>query len=334
MRLPEMQEIVSKAVVHPKEEGKTITFAHVEDREEIINSPEVLLFLSAFPLDLQKACIQCFLEGDINSKKARKVKDYLLKVSDMAQIIYEEGADSFKVFEILYGLELPTNQIDHSLVNSLASLGVRRRLKAFNLQLPGIIRELHQRFSVPRIKVENLGSGPGYELLGVLQKDPGFSQWLDVRNVDKDAEAIKVGQQRFDKAGFQDQDCVKFVCQDFLRIDRRDAHLVICDGIFCATPYRKLVQFLRIFWHYLCPDGIIVYSTNQESMVESDPWTDYIMRLSGWPLDYKTDERSWQAAREAQVADKDQMTIRGYKPIRIFYEGPSTFQCMVVAQKE
>jgi len=67
--------------------------------------------------------------------------------------------------------------------------------------------------------------------------------------------------------------------------------------------------------------GIVIYSTALRKMVIEDPFTDFLMRLGGWHMSYKSEEESEDLAKSL-----------GWRVIGKFYDEPLHYHCMVVAE--
>lgn len=297
---------------------KTITFADVPHHGRALQTDLVRSFLSILPDDILKKCINCYLEGDISSGENRAFLDYLSTVSDITDIIHKTPS-SAHAFEYLYQEKKAETPIDQYYVNCLAGSHVNMRLHAFWENMPKWLYALRENFpGDEKILIDNIGSGPGHEIIGILKEQPEISSWVHIRNIDKDQEILEIGQKKVRALGFEE--ACEFVPRKAHEIEPRGAHLIILMGILCTTEPAGCIETLRNIQFFGQRGGIVIYSTNQESMVQADPFTDFIMRTAGWHMDYKTDTQSWNLAKQA-----------GLKPMHQFFEDEGHFQCMTIA---
>jgi len=316
----------TKARVLPREDGTSITFANIPGREVVLGSSLVKQFLGVLPDKLQKKTVDLFLEGKVRradqkeselSQPEIELLDYLSSVSDITRII-REAPSSARAFEYLYQQRPAESVIDQYYVDCLAGSHVNQRMLAIWGNLPELIADLYKKFG-EKILVDNIGSGPGLELIGVLQKHPELIGKVHVRNIDPDAVIIDEGKKKVEALGLQGS--FEFVPKKAHEAGIRGAHLIILVGILCTQSPKSCIKTLSGVQFFSRPGGHIVYSTNQESMVICDPFTDMIMRLAGWFMDYKDDWQSWKLSEQA-----------GWEPVSQFFESDLHFQCMTVAR--
>jgi hypothetical protein len=304
----------------------SITFADVVGRESTLNNSLIKAFLNELPQSLKEKCIKLFFEGRARRPKDYEMSndevellDYLVSVSDITRII-KETPSSARAFEYLYKQRPAKTIIDQYYVNCLAGSHVNLRMLTIWDNLPRWIECLHKKFG-ERILIDNIGSGPGLELIGVLQRHPELVDKVHVRNIDPDKVIIDKGRQKVYSLGLQDN--FEFVSKKAHEAGIRGAHLLILVGILCTQTPENCIKTLSGVQFFGRKNGLIIYSTNQKSMVIYDPFTDMIMRLAGWFMDYKTDQQSWDLGVHA-----------GWEPISQFFEDSLHFQCMTVASME
>ncbi len=313
-----------QTIVFPRGED-SITFANIVDRETVLNDSLVKVFLNELPPSLKEKCVNLFFEGRARksikdyqmSNDEVKLLDYLVSVSSITRII-RETPSSARAFEYLYKQRPAESVIDQYYVQCLAGSHVNLRMLAIWDNLPELIESLYKKFG-GRILIDNVGSGSGLELIGVLQRHPELADKIHVRNIDPDEQIIDEGRRKVEGLGFQDS--FEFVAKKAQDAGVRGAHLIILVGILCTQSSKNCLKALSGMQFFSRSGGMIVYSTNQETMVVGDPFTDMIMRLAGWFMDYKTDQQSWQLGCET-----------GWKPIYQFFEHDLHFQCMTVAE--
>lgn len=114
-----------------------------------------------------------------------------------------------------------------------------------------------------------------------------------------------------------------FVCGEFQRVRPRKADVILLIGVLCPLPMPVCIKLLKVLKRDCRPGGMVIYSTNQVVMVKNDPLTDFLMRLAGWGMDYKTDQEAVEIAEKA-----------GWKCIDQFFDDGMRFQCITVARRE
>lgn len=312
-----------RATVFPRGE-ESITFANIVGREDVLNNIFVNSFIDALPKHLREKCINLFLAGRVRrpngyemSQDETDILDYLVSASEISRII-KETPSSARAFEYLYKQKPVKSVIDQYYIDSLAGSHVGMRMLAIWDNLPELIGCLYKKFG-ERILVDNIGSGPGLELIGVLQRHPELADKIHVRNIDPDEQIIDEGRRKVEGLGLQGS--FEFVAKKAQKAGVRGAHLIILVGILCTQSPKNCLDALSGMQFFSRPGGMIVYSTNQETMVVGDPFTDMIMRFAGWFMDYKTDQQSWQLGVDA-----------GWEPFSQFFEDDHHFQCMTVAK--
>ncbi len=295
----------------------SLSLAVLEKRSWALETPGARKLLAELPLDIRAKLIRCYLVDDIITDEAKEVLNCLIKKSEIARIINNVPSSAL-AFEYLYRFKKARTPIDKYFVNSLAGYHVYLRLKAVEKNLCCWIKEFVNKGEV--IMVDNIGSGPGHDIINVLEANPQLAEMIHVRNIDIDGQALAIGQLRVKRLGVEDS--FSFIEKSFVKVNRRNAHIVILVGILCTLSYEVCLKLIKLAARYLRPGGILIYSTNQVVMPEWDPLTDFLMRLGGWCMDYKTDEESAALAKEA-----------GLEYINQFFDEYLHFQCMTVARR-
>ena len=281
-----------------------------------LDTPGARKLLNEFPRELKNKLVGCYFEDDTTSEDAMQVLEYLTFGSSITRII-REAPGSAMAFEYLYRFKEPEDPIDAYFVNSLSGYHVYLRLKALEKNLPYWVGQFTP--NPERIFIDNIGSGPGHDLINVLAANPELAQSVHVRNIDIDAEALEIGRKRVRELGLEGS--FSFVCGSFHKVKRRDAHLVMLVGMLCPMPMEMCKKILRICARYVHAGGLIIYSTNQTAMKQWDPFTDFLMRLAGWVQDYKTEHESAKIATDA-----------GLQYVSQFFDEYLHFQCMTIAR--
>ncbi len=291
------------------------TFADITFRGWALETDVVKRLLKALPSSVRENLQSCYLDGDIESREAEQVLDYLCDHSAITRIIRKNPGSSL-AFEYLYRKEEPESPIDCYYLESLAGCHVEKRLATLERNLPGWLKPLCRENPV---LVDNMGSGPGHDMVHVLKTTPELAGHFHVRNIDSDEEALQIGQATVDALGFSDH--FAFCCSDFRKVPPRQADVILLIGILCSLPMDIHIRLLRQMKPFCRPGGLIFSSTNQVAMVEKDPFTDFLMRLAGWRMDYKTNAEVAEAAVRA-----------GWEYERQFFDDDLHFQCITVAR--
>jgi len=285
-------------------------------RSWALETPGAKKLLAELPPDIKTKLIRCYLMNDVTNG-TEEILNYLANRSEIVTII-KSVPSSALAFEYLYRFKEAETPIDKYFVNSLSGYHVYLRLKAVEKNLYYWIKKFVDKGDV--VMIDNMGSGPGHDVINVLEANPQLRDIVHVRNIDVDGQALEIGQLRVDKLRIKDS--FSFIRKSFIKTRRRNAHIVILVGILCTLSYEICLKIIKLAARYLRPGGILIHSTNQVVMSEWDPLTDFLMRLAGWCMDYKTDVESATLTREA-----------GLHYITQFFDEYLHFQCMTVARR-
>jgi SAM-dependent methyltransferase len=291
------------------------TFADILNRAWALETDVVKRLLEVLPSSIREAFQSCYLDGDIESREAQQLLDYLCVHSAISRIIRQNPGSSL-AFEYLYRKAEPGGPIDCYYLESLAGRHVEKRLATLEKNLPGWLARLCGEKTV---LVDNMGSGPGHDMVHVFKSAPVLAGHFHVRNIDSDEEALRIGQKTVQALGMSDT--FSFCCSDLRKAAPREADVILLIGILCSLPMDIHIRLLRQMKSFCRPGGLIFSSTNQVAMVEKDPFTDFLMRLAGWQMAYKTDEEVAQAA-----------VCAGWEYVDQFFDDDLHFQCITVAR--
>jgi hypothetical protein len=286
----------------------------VQDREWALETKEAQQLLGVLPEPIRQKFIRCFLEKDHPS--LGEVSDYFISNSDVTKVTRHKPG-SAEIFEYLYNRVAP-KPIDQYFVKCKGGVATYKRLVALEEQMPRFITKM---FNGHRVLVDNVGSGPGRDMVGVLKRNPEIAGKVHIRNIDVDEGALKIGQSLVRELGLQDS--FAFEARPFSKVPPRNADLILLIGILCPLKQRACRATLRALMPYVRARGTVVYSTAQERMVTGDPLTDFIMRFTGFNLVYKTDEEADELGRAA-----------GWTPTGEFFDEPLHYHRMTVAIKD
>jgi len=275
----------------------------------------VQALLSLMPPDVRRCFCSQFIGGWI--AETESVRDWFAGNSELARLVLGNPGSAL-AFEILY--ERTTREpADRYFLECRAGYRVFRRLWALHSHLPELITESPQ--DERAFLVDNMGSGPGRDMMGVLAEHKGLRERTDVRCIDTDPAALDIGRRMAAELGLSR--CVSFDPVSMFAAKPRSADVVLLIGILCPIPLRACPQILRRLRTYCRPGGTLVFSTALTSMVEGDPVSDFIMRILEWHMNYKTVDESVGLAASA-----------GWKLKGVFFDEPLRYHCMVVAQRQ
>jgi hypothetical protein len=223
---------------------------------------------------------------------------------------------SAAIFEYLYNRQV-TSEMDRYFMMCKGGIATYKRLIALEEYLPRLIKRLHNGH---RLLIDNVGSGPGRDMIGALRRNPELADMVHIRNIDIDKSALDLGKKMVRELGINDS--FSFIAKPFSEVEPREADLVLLIGILCPLKIRVCKSILKGLLSYTRKGGSLVYSTAQTRMVEEDPLTDYIMRFTGFHLVYKTDKQAIDLANGT-----------GWTPVEQFFDEPYRYHCMILAAK-
>jgi len=296
---------------------ETLTFSQISNRAIFLESQIARKYLFAhMPAALKEKFIDCYLRGDTESLKAQEVMSYLYINSEISKIIKDKPSSAM-AFEYLYAEKKPVCSIDKYFLKSYAGNHVLKRIESLERNIPEWIKKF---YNGQRVVIDNMGSGPGHDMIRVLKNNRELADKVFVRNIDIDKNALEIGRKLV--AGLGLSKSFSFINDNFVKVASLKADIILLIGILCPLDMETSVKILRIVNHFAKPGGIIIYSTNQIVMAQKDPLTDFIMRLGGWKMDYKTDNESWLVGQ-----------LAGWHPTEQFFDDSLHFQCMTAAKK-
>jgi len=239
--------------------------------------PTALDFLNDLPKDIALRFL---------NKDKKYVTPYFRR-SFVSRILMENPA-SFEMLEMVYTGKGIEAEVDRYAINCLGARALRSRLRSVIVHLENIILEKIFQGN-KNIKILNLGSGSGRDLIDVLSKNPYFRDYVSLaESVDTDEKAIRKGREMAREKGVK----VDFVQKNMLSLSyRNEIDIILIIGVLCGLEERKCITVLKRIKRYLSKGGIIIASNVMEEMLKKDPLTSYILGdILGWNLEYKTPE--------------------------------------------
>lgn len=292
----------------------TIQRLDVESRRKALLVPEARDLLASLTPEIRDLFVRYFLDGD-TGRGADIIRDFFRSHANIPKIVESDSTSSI-TFEWLYHKRLPESKIDKFFCDCESGRQIFQRLIALRVNLPGIIRN---QFQGKRLLIDNVGSGPGHDMIEVMAENADLADIASVRHIDPDKVALAIGEKRVKKFGLQKS--FSFVTDRLESFSNGDTDIILAIGILCPLPMGTSKRVLRSLVKHLRPGGVIVYSTAQDRM-QRDPVCDYVMRLFGWHMDHKTDQQAKDLAESA-----------GLEFVSCFFDEPFHHHCMVMARK-
>lgn len=291
------------------------SYIDVEDREWALATPEALHLLENMPRRLARQIANAFLAAGWNDMQ--EVQEFFISNSSMSRHVTENPGSSL-AFETWYTRN-PRTAVEWYSTSNKAGSQLYKRLLALKKAIPVWLTKLCRNGE--RLLVDNIGSGPGRDMVMALDEHPLLAEKVHVRNIDPDLEALEIGRRLVRETGLENS--FSFVGKRIDEAEPRDADLLLLIGILCPVETRRCAAMLRKLRAYCRPGGIIIYSTPLHTMVREDPLADFLMRIHGWHMCYKTPEESAGIGRSA-----------GWEVLAQFFDEPLRFHCMTVARRK
>jgi hypothetical protein len=174
------------------------------------------------------------------------VADYFACNSEIAKAV-RDNPGSAHPFELLYTkeAELP---IDRYFLNSMAGHNVYLRLLALERTFPAIVGGM---LDDRRLLIENAGSGPGHDMIGVMRTNPDLASKVHIRNIDPDVAALKIGQEEVERLGLSKS--FGWEAGKFNEVEARGADLVPLIGVLCPLDMRTCRLIMRVTKRFATP---------------------------------------------------------------------------------
>lgn len=253
-------------------------------REDVLSCRDVKLLLDSLPDGVSQIVKFTFLNG----KRGFEISDWDLVMqyfNKASKIIPEltRNPGTFTMLNRIYRNEDVVGNIDKYFYNSIAGQSLRNRLEAVASYLYEIISN---NYSNQKIKIIDLGSGPGDYPIRFLLDHPKLIERVEVDCIDSDNDAIEDGQKLASKYDLP----INFYCEDILKYrhykNKADIGLLI--GILCPLNHNDGSRFLRVMNRYLKNGGILIAATLLDFQLEKDLFSSFLLReITGWKLDYK-----------------------------------------------
>lgn len=291
-----------------------LTFFNVTDREEYLHTNNINFLFSKLPEKIKAKLVKGFLH-EIPERDQADILEYFTNYSQISKYIIEQPGSS-RAFEHLY-TKTSSTHIDEYFINSAAGTQIHQRLVSLVKKIPLYINNNPNK---EKFLIDNIGSGPGRDIICTLAENAMLKKDVHIRNIDPDHEAHAIGKYLVDKLELSH--CFEFYPEKYQSVSPRQADLILLIGVFCPLSLSLSKRILRELYNYLKEGGILIYSTALNKMCFDDPFTEYLMRLHGWRMNYKNVE-----------ASKDIALKNNFKINEIFFDEPHKHHCMVVCEK-
>jgi SAM-dependent methyltransferase len=289
------------------------TYADILDRESSLESPEAEALLTALPPRTRALLIDHYLHSLLPN--SQELLDFFVDASPIFKLIHGAPGSAL-AFEYLYTRDVST-AVDRYLIECRAGAQIYQRLLSLRAHLPSWLDQLLT--SEKTIRVDNIGCGTGRDTIGVLAACRGLAKHVRVRHIDPDRHALLISRKLARENGVAES--ISFHEGKFSDVPPAAADMILLIGILCPLHRRVSRNVLRSAVPYVRPGGLVVYSTALHQMVFDDPLTDFLMRLAGWHMSYKSVQESEGLA-----------TALGWRVVGRFFDEPRHHHCMVVAE--
>ncbi|HBC55726.1 MAG TPA: class I SAM-dependent methyltransferase [Gammaproteobacteria bacterium] len=200
-------------------------------------------------------------------------------------------AGDFEIIDRIYTSWVSPKQTlvkwDHFFHQQQAPRAVKNR-KEYFIKL---LSELDSSISEP-LRVLNIGSGPGRDLLDFLDSRPNFLGQIDC--VELDPNAIEYAS----RLCTDHTDKIQFVNKNIFRYQPRDKyHLIWSAGLFDYFKDKQFVRLLQRLYPYLLPGGQLVVG----NFSDRNPTQGYMELFGHWFLKHRSAEQLFKLAQNSGV---------------------------------
>jgi len=212
---------------------------------------------------------------------------------------------SWRCLEIIYRNE-PRKMLDYFFLNSSSVKATRNRLRILQEEIRKCI-EQYSQISNP-VKLVSLGSGPGHEILGCMEK---FRNKVVVKAtcIDKESSALQYGKHLAVQQGLSNY--IRYVQGNVLRMNLENAehNIGVLSGLLDYFDFETAVSVLKQVKDKLVPGGTVLIANMRRHRLES------MMKILGnWHLVYREPEEV-----------KSLLAESGYENIEVWLEPEKVF---------
>jgi SAM-dependent methyltransferase len=254
--------------------------------ENIFDKASNKLFRNLKNKEVKEFLVNNYSGKSFSPEKEEEVYKYIINNSVFfASMAAQHG--SSVITEFLYeGIE-PRSVFDEYALSSKAGRAIKARLMAMEKELPKIIDEYRAKGNV---LIANLGSGPGRDMIDVLEKRYKDASNVKVVNIDKDITALRKGRRIAEIRKVSH--LIDFVQASFTRYEPKEKFdVLILVGVLCPLKTEICTELLRTIRNLLKPGGCLIASNVAKSMFQDDPFACYIMNfVADWKFVYKDEK--------------------------------------------
>jgi hypothetical protein len=287
-----------------RSETKTYLDLPLSNRiSDLINSEAGKFLKNALPHEIYQLVQQTLIQGT-DSEFGQQLKTYLLGSDDngtvsMINRMVDNNWKDPEVFKYIYRIDQPDTKFDNFYIQTTGAIAIHNRLTTLIRTLPRIVDSERKRQGLKEgqlLLIDNIGSGHALDTLGMLKENPELARKVHVRCIDPDQTTMNFAKAKVRELGLENS--FEFIGKPVQNVPTRNAHMLLMIGMFCPVPttiFKKSIDNLKIFCR---PDGIIIFSTVQEKMLQDGPLLDMMMELQGWHMYFKTETEPDDIARE------------------------------------
>ncbi len=190
----------------------------------------------------------------------------------------------------------------------------RRHIALSHAILPHQVNELVEGFKTP-LKIANLGSGVGLDLLNVLQNTNGHAVQVD--NYDVNPAALDLGRHLADhliKEELLPPNSVHYHEKSLTKFSG-PVHLAVMVGVICGVDDRLAGVLLKKVFNQLESGGRLLVSSSNEHMQNSSPLTAFLAQHVGT---LKDPLLSWGLNFRSRETFENLLLATGFKAVEIY----------------
>lgn len=174
------------------------TFVDIPGRESFLDSSEAVYLINSLPVKIRQKFVRYYLEYPSDElPEMSDVMEYFTANSEIFSLFRKNSGNAL-AFEYLYHRQVST-QVDKYFIDCKAGFQIYQRLCSLEKNLPEWIMPLLSQDRV--LKIDNIGSGTGRDMIRVLQASPDFGGRVMVRNIDPDNASLEVSRKISEEAG-------------------------------------------------------------------------------------------------------------------------------------
>jgi len=299
----------------PKRREGTRNFMDVslENRISEFNSVHGLFLEKILPPEIFQDLRKVILSDGIESEAAFRIRQYFLSgdnknpISQITQWV-DNNPYNPRVFRMLYGEQDIISPLDKFFILTSGAHAIYLRLQSVINRLPEVIGQERKRLGLKKDEkyvIYNVGAAYGLDTIYMMAEHPEIQEFVQVVHIDPDEESLRCGQCYAERLGVAH--CVEFVAKKIEEAQLGKAHMLLFIGMFCPMPTKRCVFTLSFIKNFLFENGIAIFSTVQEKMLDEGAILDFIMWMAGWRMYFKTDNEPGKIAQMAGLRHEKAM---------------------------